>query len=215
MISGHWEEALTTVGTGATPGMIYDYYGFPPHTYQLRYPAPGLPTLGHRILDMLKDAGIPAEEDSDRGYDHGVFVPMMVVDPEASIPLATVSLRSDLDVRAHLAVGHALAPLRDENILIIGSGNSFHNLSTFMNGQDAESGMFDAWLTDAVLGANAARRESALIAWETAPAARACHPKAEHLLPLMVAAGAAGADRGRVDFHDIILGKKISGYRFG
>jgi aromatic ring-opening dioxygenase catalytic subunit (LigB family) len=215
IVSGHWEEDVTAVGTAAAPGMIYDYHNFPPHTYELSHPAPGAPKLARRILGLLTEAGIPAKADEARGYDHGTFVPMMVVDPDATIPLVTVSLRRDLDPAAHLAVGRALAPLRDENVLVVGSGNSFHNLRTFRNGEDAASGRFDAWLTEAVAGTDAATRDRALIGWEAAPGARECHPEAEHLLPLMVAAGAAGSDVGVRDYHDVIWGKRISGYRFG
>lgn len=215
MVSAHWEEALPTIGSDPAPKMIYDYYGFPDHTYQLQYPAPGSPELAEKIHYLLQQAGIPSVLDAKRGFDHGVFVPMLIVDPEAKIPVVTLSLKKNLDPAEHLAIGAALQPLRDDNVLILGSGNSYHNLREFFNGVPEKAALFDAWLTAAVIQPNAAARQAALTAWETAPAARACHPREEHLLPLMVAAGAGGEDSAQRAFHDVIGGKAISGYRFG
>jgi aromatic ring-opening dioxygenase catalytic subunit (LigB family) len=214
LISGHWEEDLPTIGTAAKPTMLFDYYGFPDHTYQLNYPAPGSPELASKVSDLLDKAGIAHKQDAARGFDHGVFVPMLIVDPQAQIPVVTMSLRHDMDPAQHLAIGAALAPLRDEGVLIIGSGNSFHNLRTFFNGESEASQRFDSWLTETVT-ADPATRTRGLIGWSGAPAARACHPREEHLLPLMVAAGAAGNDVGSRAFHDMIGGKAISGYAFG
>ena len=215
LISAHWEEATPTVGTAENPGMIYDYYGFPPETYRLSYPAPGAPQLAQRVRDLLGAAGIESAADPQRGFDHGVFVPMLIVDPEAGIPVATLSLRHDLSPEAHLAMGAALEPLRDEGVLIIGSGNSFHNLRTFFDGQTGASQAFDDWLTEAVETPDPAVRSEKLAGWDKAPAARLCHPREEHLLPLMVVAGAAGADAGRRVYRDSIGDKAISGYAFG
>ena len=215
VVSAHWEEAEPTVGAAKAPGMIYDYYGFPAHTYHLRYPAPGSPQLAGRVRDLLGAAGIASGSDPERGFDHGVFVPMLIVDPKAEIPAATLSLQRDLSPELHLAIGAALAPLRDEGVLILGSGNSFHNLRTFFDGQKRVSGAFDDWLTAAVETPDPAARAAQFAAWDTAPGARECHPREEHLLPLMVVAGAAGGDPGARVYSDLIAGKAISGYAFG
>ncbi len=217
VISGHWEETVPTVTAGTAPALIYDYYGFPPHTYQLRYPAPGEPALAEAIRARLAARGIAAGADAARGFDHGVFIPFLLIYPEADIPVVQLSLDASLDPAAHLALGRALEPLRDEGVLIVGSGLSFHNLRAFYGADRqiaAEATAFDAWLTEAVT-ADPAGRDAALANWAMAPGARASHPREEHLLPLMVAAGAAGADRGQRDFHDRLFGTPVSGYRFG
>jgi aromatic ring-opening dioxygenase catalytic subunit (LigB family) len=170
------------------------------------------------VRALLADAAIDSDEDARRGYDHGVFVPFLLMYPDADIPIVQLSLRADLDPAAHLAIGHALAPLRDEGVLIVGSGMSYHNLRQFWSthAQDVQSAAaFDAWLTDAVETPDVAERERKLAAWETAPGARSAHPRAEHLLPLMVAAGAGGGDAGQRSYSDRVFGKAISGFRFG
>lgn len=213
MISAHWEEERATVSTLAQPDMLFDYYGFPAHTYELHYPADGSPDLAKQVQALLSAAGIEIGTDDQRGFDHGVFVPMLKIDPEASLPVVMLSLRHDLDPAHHLAIGAALAPLRDQGVLIIGSGSSFHNLRTYFNGVPELAKQFDDWLTETVESPHG--REEKLIGWEAAPAARACHPREEHLIPLMVAAGAAPGEAGRRVFHDIIGGKAMSGYAFG
>lgn len=215
VISAHWEEPLPTLATAAQPSMLFDYYGFPEHTYRLSYPAPGSPELAERARGLLSTAGIETAADPTRGFDHGVFVPFLIVDPEARIPVVPLSLRQDLDPAFHIAVGQALAPLRDEGILIVGSGNSFHNLRTFFDGEAEASLFFDDWLNEAVSGAKAERRNALLERWAEAPCARACHPREDHLLPLMVVSGAGGSDIGGRVFHDVIGGKAISGFAFG
>jgi len=213
VITAHWEEALVTISTATRPPMLFDYYGFPPHTYELSYPAPGSPDLAERVRSLLAGAGIDSAADDQRGFDHGVFVPMLKIDPEARLPVVMMSLRGDLDPAFHLALGAALAPLRDEGVLIVCSGSSFHNLRTYFNGAAESAQAFDDWLTETVTGTE--QRESRLIGWSAAPAAQDCHPRAEHLLPLMVAAGAARNEPGRRVFHDVIGGKAMSGYAFG
>jgi aromatic ring-opening dioxygenase catalytic subunit (LigB family) len=217
VISAHWEGERPIVNTGAQPGMLFDYYGFPEHTYRLTYPAPGAPTLAARVRTLLGDAGVDSDEDSARGYDHGVFVPFLLMYPDADLPVVQLSLQAGLDPAAHLAIGRALAALRDEGVLIVGSGMSYHNLreffSTSANAVQA-SEQFDTALTMAV-EADADARDAQLIAWKQMPAALACHPRAEHLLPLMVVAGAGGSDRGRRTFNDRIFGKPVSAYQFG
>ena len=214
MVSAHWEEREPTVTTREDPPLIYDYSGFPPHTYQLRYPAPGSPRVAARIRDS-GDAGIAAGADDRRGFDHGVFVPFLLIEPEANIPIVQLSLASHLDAEQHLAYGKALAPLRDEGVLIVGSGMSYHNLQDFMSGQGgASSERFDTWLTGAV-EADPALRSATLAGWQHAPAARLAHPREEHLVPLMVAAGAGDGAPGKRVFTGTVAGSRLSGYRFG
>lgn len=216
VISGHWEEKLPTVSTAAAPPMLFDYYGFPEDTYHLKYPAPGAPDLAEEVRALLTAAGIDAATDSQRGFDHGVFVPFMIVDPEARIPVVMLSLQRNLDPAFHIAIGKAIAPLRDEGVLIAGSGNSFHNLRVFFDGKDsAASAAFDGWLNEAVSGTDPEQRNASLEQWATAPHARDCHPREEHLLPLMVVSGAALNDVGRRVYHDKIGGKLASGFAFG
>ena len=214
--SAHWEEPVPTVSTAAAPPMLYDYYGFPLHTYRLQYPAPGSPQLAARVRDLLAQAGQPVAGDDRRGFDHGVFVPMLIIDPEAKIPLVMLSLAADLDPARHLAIGAALAPLREEGVLVIGSGSSYHNLrAIFSGGEDRVSLEFDAWLNETVIDEDVTRRARRLIEWRSAPGAAASHPRAEHLIPLMLAAGAAGTDAGRASFRGRIGGKAYSCFTFG
>ena len=217
VVSGHWEEQVATVMSAPKPGLIYDYYGFPPHTYTLQYPAPGSPALAERIRALLELAGLASAEDSGRGFDHGVFIPFMLAFAQADIPIVELSLLKTLDPAEHLALGAALAPLRNTNVLIVGTGLSYHNLTHFMNGSpvtDQPAKEFDVWLTHAVC-APPPQRNQHLTHWTQAPGARLCHPREEHLLPLMVAAGAAGQDYGQQIYSDTVLGKALSGYRFG
>jgi aromatic ring-opening dioxygenase catalytic subunit (LigB family) len=218
VISAHWETPRPTVMTAERPSMLFDYYGFPEHTYRLRYPAPGSPALASRVRALLSSEGIASDEDAARGYDHGVFVPFLLMFPDADIPVVQLSLRADLDPAAHIAIGRALAPLRDERVLIVGSGMSYHNLRRFWStdANDVECARaFDAWLADAVETADADERSARLIDWANAPGARTAHPRSEHLLPLMVAAGAGGGDRGTRTYSDWIFGKAVSGFQFG
>jgi aromatic ring-opening dioxygenase catalytic subunit (LigB family) len=217
VVTSHWLAPAFTVGSGRQPTMLYDYRGFPPHTYELHYEAPGDPALAQRIAGLLQDAGLPSATDAARGFDHGTFIPLMLMFPTADIPLVQLSLRHDLNPQAHLAVGAALAPLRDEDVLIVGSGMSFHNMraqgdARFVPISDA----FDDWLTKAVESAPPACR-AALAHWEDAPGARLCHPThaEEHLLPLMVVAGTAADDAGQRVYADRCMGISLSGYRFG
>jgi len=218
VVSAHWEAPIVTVQTGERPPLIYDYHGFPPHTYELTWPAPGAPELARRALELLRTAGIEAREDGQRGFDHGTFVPLKVAFPEAHIPTFQVSLRHGLDPAEHLAIGEALAPLREQGVLIVGSGMSFHNLRAFMQG-DGRSVLnaarrFDAWLEACCTGP-ASQRRAALSNWERAPEARFCHPREEHLLPLMVAAGAASTEPGRLLFRDEVMGVTALAFEFG
>lgn len=221
VISGHWEERVFTVQTNPAPPLLFDYNGFPPHTYQLTWPAPGDPTLASRVRDLLKGAGFATGEDATRGYDHGVFVPLKVAFPDADIPTVQLSLRADLDPEAHLAAGRALAPLRDEGVLIIGSGNTYHNMGVMMRAMrggatgPVAGTEFDRWLTDTVTQDDPVRRDAMLAAWAEAPGGREANPREEHLIPLHVVAGAAGADHGTKTLEDHVMGAVESAFRFG
>ena len=214
MISGHWETPNPTLNIAARPGLLFDYYGFPEHTYRLTYPAAGAPALADRVRRLLSEAGETVETETTRGWDHGVFIPMMLIRPQADIPILQMSLTADLDPARHLAIGRALAPLRDEGVLIIGSGMSYHNLREFFAPRGAEAARaFDDWLTQAAQSRDG--RSAALARWADAPFARACHPREEHLIPMMVAAGAAEGEAGRRTFNDHIFAKAVSGFQFG
>ncbi len=215
MISAHWEEPVPTVMTHTHPPMLYDYYGFPPESYQITWPAPGDPALAARVADLLGKAGFKTAGDDRRGYDHGTFVPMKVAWPEAKIPTVQLSLKRGLDPKEHLEIGRALAPLRDGGVFILGSGMSFHNLRAFGSPSTGPvSQAFDAWLRESTT-LEAPARDARLAAWATAPMARQAHPREEHLLPLMVVAGAAGADRGVAGYSGTLMGARISAYHFG
>lgn len=212
-VSGHWEAADFTVGSAAQPDLIYDYYGFPEHTYRLQFPAQGSPALASRVRALLAEAGVASTADASRGWDHGVFVPLILATPDADIPVVQLSLRADLDPAAHLAAGRALRPLRDEGVLIVGSGMSWHNMRGFSPAFTERSAVFDAWLEQAVT--DPAVRESALARWDAAPNAREAHPREEHLLPLMVAAGAASGEPAVVAFRDTVMDVVVSAVEFG
>ncbi|UWZ85358.1 DODA-type extradiol aromatic ring-opening family dioxygenase [Occallatibacter riparius] len=214
VISGHWEEPGFTAGAVEKPELIFDYSGFPPHTYQLTWPAPGDPELAARVTKMLREAGLPAGLSRTRGYDHGIFVPLKVAFPQAQIPVVPLSLDRGLDPELHLAAGRVLATLRDEGVLIIASGMSFHNLRAYMRPETTEpAAQFDAWLTKAI-ESSAPQRNEMLRYWQNAPNASFAHPRAEHLIPLMVAAGAGGEAPGKRIFHDQPMGAAITAYRF-
>ncbi len=215
VISAHWEEALPTLLTSPAPPLLFDYYGFPPHTYKLAWPAPGAPELALQVAALLRNVGITTATNTERGYDHGVFIPLKVAFPDATVPTLQLSLQVGLDPAVHQAIGRALAPLRDEGVLIVGSGMSFHNMRLFNQPQArAISQAFDAWLEDAV-SSNASERADLLTTWWRAPLGREAHPREEHLIPLMVTAGAAGGDPGRVVFRDTVLGAVVSAVQFG
>lgn len=215
VISGHWEEKRPTVNAGANPSLYFDYYGFPEHTYHLKYPASGSPQLAKHVQDLLAQAGIETDSDDSRGFDHGVFVPFMLIYPDADIPIVQLSLQENLDPAQHMSIGQALAPLRDQGVLIVGSGMSYHNLREFFRGNEESAKEFDMWLNNAVTGVAPQEREKELLAWAEAPSARAFHPREDHLIPLMVTVGAADGDAGRNVHRDIIFGKTISCFQFG
>ena len=215
LVSGHWEEERVTVHSGERPGLLFDYHGFPEHTYRLRWDAPGSPGLAQRVAGLLEGAGFPVNEERERGWDHGVFIPMMVAVPDADIPLVQLSLRRDLDPADHIAIGRALAPLRDEGVLIVGSGMSFHNLRVRGQAATAPSDVWDAALTDAVTDPDPVARAARVADWASLPHAVFAHPREEHLLPLMVALGAGDAGPAVRAYAGHVLGWAVSGYRFG
>lgn len=217
VVTSHWETAGFTVSSGETPGMIYDYGGFPPHTYQIRYPAPGDPHLAARVAALLNDAGQPALLDAERGFDHGTFSMLAPVYPDADVPVVQLSIRRGYDPATHLAAGRALAPLRDEGVLILGSGLSFHNLRQFGPQGAQASAAFDAWLQHALLDLPPQERERAMLHWSDAPAARAAHPREDHIVPLWVALGAAEQEAAACVYHEeAFFGSlTVSSFRFG
>ena len=217
MVSAHWLKPHVAVTSGAQPALIYDYHGFPPHTYELTYPAPGAPAFAQQIVKTLTSSGIASESDVHRGFDHGMFIPLKLIFPQANIPVVQLSLHNSLNPEQHLEIGRALQTLRDQDILIIGSSMSFHNMRAYGNPQFGPvSDTFDDWLTKAVESSEQ-ERYRLLANWELAPSARQCHPPRaeEHLLPLMVVAGAAGADAGRKVFSDRVMETTISAFCFG
>jgi aromatic ring-opening dioxygenase catalytic subunit (LigB family) len=215
VISAHWEERVPTLMTNARPPLLYDYYGFPPESYQITWPAPGAPELAARVAQLLASQGIESATDAERGFDHGTFVPLKLSYPGAELPVLQLSLQAGLDPARHIALGRALAPLREQGVFIVGSGMSYHNMRGFRDPRarpSAES--FDAWLRETA-ALEPSERDRHLARWSDAPAARAAHPREEHLLPLMVIAGAAGSDRGEVAWNGTVMGMRVSALHFG
>jgi 4,5-DOPA dioxygenase extradiol len=195
VVSPHWMTREPRVATSAAPQTVHDFGGFPPALYQLQYPAPGAPEVAQRAIEELRAAGWAAEADAQRGLDHGAWVPLLHLLPRADVPVFQVSLPARLDGARAYAFGQALAPLADEGVLIVGSGSLTHNLHEVRfdaAGADAEdyAREFSAWITQAVLNRDHARLQQTMA---MAPHAQRAHPTHEHLWPLMVAAGAAGA----------------------
>jgi len=216
VITGHWEAPQFTVSTATRPPMDYDYSGFPAHTYQLQYPAAGSPALAARVRELLQGAGIPSAEDPQRGFDHGTFVPLYLMYPDADVPVVLLSMKSSYDPGEHLRAGQALVPLRDEGVLILGSGLTYHNMRGF--NQDASTRPateFEAWLNEAIAQPDPQKRNEMLAHWQQAPAARLAHPREDHLIPLMVVAGAAGDDAGHRLFVDHVMKVPMASYEFG
>ena len=216
LISAHWEATRPALTAAAQPDLFYDYYGFPPESYRITYPAPGAPELARTIHGLLAEAGLEPTLDQERGFDHGMFIPLKLIFPQATIPCVQLSLLEGLSARAHLDLGHALASLREEPLLIIGSGFSFHNMRAFFSadtdGRDAQAELFNEWLIDTCTSPayRPEERERRLVQWQLAPHARYCHPREEHLLPLHVCYGIAetGAE---VVFNDQVIGKQTCG----
>lgn len=202
--SAHWEEPRPTLTSAARLGTIHDFYGFPDELYRMRYEARGEPALAKRAAALLSDAGIEGGVDSERGLDHGAWSPLYLAAPKADIPVVQLSLDASLDASRHLALGRALAPLREEGVLIVGSGGAVHNLraldwNQFSGAKTAPGALeFQGWL-DAAMASPA--RSKLLSEWQAAPNARMAHPREEHFMPLHVAVGAAENERA-VKIHD-------------
>ena len=212
VISAHWEERAATLLGAQTPPMFYDYYGFPDEAYEITYPAPGSPDLANRLAESLRRSDVPAHVDPQRGFDHGLFIPLKLMYPQADIPSLQLSLLRGLDPAAHMKLGKALRELMHERILVVGSGFSFHNLRAFSwqgtSAPDPANDAFQDWLIEVCTGPiPQSEREQRLIEWEKAPSARYCHPREEHLLPLHVCLGMANKP-AKVVFDDHILGKR-------
>jgi aromatic ring-opening dioxygenase catalytic subunit (LigB family) len=212
VISAHWEESAATLLGGKAPSMLYDYYGFPDESYDINYPAPGSPELAEKITGLLNSSHIPARIDPKRGFDHGLFIPLKLIYPQADIPSIQLSLLRGLNPAAHLALGKALRGLAHENILVIGSGFSFHNMRAFSwegnNETDPANDAFQNWLIETCAGPiTESEREERLVGWQKAPSARYCHPREEHLLPLHVCLGMADKPAETI-FDNYILGKR-------
>jgi aromatic ring-opening dioxygenase catalytic subunit (LigB family) len=212
VISAHWEESTATLTGASNPSMFFDYYGFPDEAYEIDYPAPGAPDLAHRIANLLGAGGIPARVNQDRGFDHGLYIPLMLMYPDAGIPALQLSLIRGLDPSVHISLGKALRELMHENILVIGSGFSFHNMRAFSwdadNIPDPENDAFQEWLIEScTTPLPQPEREKRLSEWQGAPSARYCHPREEHLMPLHVCLGMAESPGVKI-FDDHILGKR-------
>ena len=217
MVSAHWETAQATVTGAKNPALIFDYSGFPEESYRLQYPAPGSPDLATKVCDLLCEAGISAHIDPARGYDHGMFVPLTLMYPAADIPCVQLSLLNSLDPAAHIAMGIALRKLREQNVLVIGSGLSFHNLRAFSHSDAVSRAIeFDHWLVETCSSdaLSADERASRLINWTAAPQARFSHPREEHLLPLHVCFGLAAESSSAAElvFNDDMMGVRVSGF---
>lgn len=199
VVSAHWEEQVPTITAGKTPPLIYDYYGFPEASYHIQYPCVGDPSMAGEVHALLSSAGIEARLDGTRGFDHGLFVPLKIMYPDANIPCVQLSLVGNLDPAMHIEIGRSLGVLSQNNVLVVGSGFSFHNLRAFFVPGTVESRelnhAFEAWLAETCCSADCSEQERAqrLIHWSDAPGARYCHPREEHLLPLHVCYGVAQA----------------------
>ncbi len=217
VITGHWENPEFTVSASPSPPMVYDYYGFPEHTYRVHYRAPGSPELAGQVKAMLDAGGVACALDAQRGFDHGTFTVMEPLYPEADVPVVQLSLKQGFNPETHIEAGRLLAPLREDGVLILGSGLSYHNLRRIDPGAAGPSRQFDAWLQETLVGSPPPERLVRLAQWTSAPAARFAHPREDHLLPLMMAVGAAGDDAGACVYHenDFMGGITASSFRFG
>jgi aromatic ring-opening dioxygenase catalytic subunit (LigB family) len=217
VITSHWREKEFVISSSARPPMIYDFGGFPSHTYRVQYPALGSPELARRIFELVNSAGLPVRLDAERGFDHGTYTIAYPMYPNADIPLVQLSIQKRFDPLLHIRLGRALNNLRSEGVLILGSGLSFHNLGLFGEEARLPSQEFDRWLQDTVLNQTGEARLGSLINWSTAPSARIAHPREDHLIPLMVAVGAAETEAAQLIYHEkeIFGGWTVSGFRFG
>ena len=203
VVSAHWETAAPALSSAPRPETIYDFFGFPAPLYQMVYGAPGAPDLARRTAALLEEAGLGGATDPMRGLDHGAWVPLMLLYPTADIPTAQLSIQTPLGPRHHHALGQALQPLRDEGVLILGSGNMTHNLSEFRGrAPDAPAPDWVTAFNDWAAEALAEARTGDLLDYRTrAPYGPENHPSEDHLLPLFVALGAGGPGHGGRRLH--------------
>ncbi|NRB78315.1 MAG: dioxygenase [Saccharospirillaceae bacterium] len=210
IISAHWEENEVTLTSSDSPSMIYDYGGFPQETYEYQYPAAGHPKLANQVMALLKSNGINSKLDATRGFDHGTFVPLMLMYPKAQIPVVQMSLLRSLDPAQHIKIGEVLSTLRQQGVLIVGSGMSFHNFS----GSKQNSIIFDDWLTNTMTNNDLEKTKQDLINWAEAPSGRESHAREEHLLPLHVCFGVVYNNQQPAEkiFDSFLYDKKISAF---
>jgi len=220
VISAHWEEPFPTITSSEQPPLIYDYGGFPPESYEIKYPVPGSKKLAEQVQGLLNETGFHAELDDARGFDHGMFVPLKLMYPEADIPCVQLSLIKGLDPQAHIKMGAALTSLHEQGVLVVGSGSSFHNMRTIMaSGQSVQSGkqkniIFNDWLLETCTSSALSDddRYKRLLNWQQAPHALYCHPREEHLLPLHVCMGSALGNISEAVFNGKVFGLAMSGF---
>lgn len=217
LVSAHWEEDRAAVTVAPQPPLLYDYYGFPPESYEIQYPCVGNPELAMEIMTLLGEADINCNGETSRGFDHGLFVPLKILFPKADIPCVQLSLVNNLDPETHINIGRALKPLTQKNVLVIGSGFSFHNMRAFFAPPSAEisnlNQSFESWMIDTCTNSKLteAQRHAQLLEWSKAPGARFCHPREEHLLPLHVCYGIAETPAKKA-YTATILNKQSSMY---
>lgn len=213
VVSAHWESSHKVLVTGRSEytKLLYDYGGFPAHTYKLEYRAPGEPQLAKRITELLKNKGLQSELDMNRNWDHGVFIPLKVMYPEANIPVVEISILQSYDPKVHIDIGKALAPLRDEGVLIIGSGYATHNFA----GVAAQNRKFVDAMSEVVANQSPENRLKSLEEWDKLPGARDAHRQEDHLMPLHVIAGAGGEDKGQVIYRKDTIGGLMIFAHFG
>ncbi|KAM3956835.1 uncharacterized protein ACR2FA_009143 [Aphomia sociella] len=217
LVTAHREEDIVTISAGERHGLLYDYYNFPPESYKLRYDGKGDPVLARKIYEALKNAGIPSQLDTERGWDHGVFIPMMLINPSADIPIVQISILKNHNAGQHFEIGKVLYQFRKDGVAVFGSGLSYHNMKELRKESNEDLGIvngeFDQFLNDVCTGGEEKRKE--IVFWEKAPGAYNSHPlgDADHLMPLIVAAGAGGSKSGRNVFNSIFKDNfKLSGF---
>lgn len=215
VVSAHWEEENFAVLTAARPSLYFDYYGFPDHTYHLKWSVPGAPKFAERTKELLNKAGFQCTTDPNRGLDHGVFVPLMLAYPEGDVPVFQLSLKKGLDIEEHLRLGEALNQLRSENVLLVGSGQSTHNLNEISRGGSCQVPpwclRFRDWFHDVLTNTSYAAedRKNRLLASTEEPTFHKAHPRIEHFLPSAVMSAVAGYKPGKVLFEQFVGGTML------
>ena len=228
LVTAHWSTRTPTISSAASHTLYYDYYGFPPEAYELKYPAPGAPDVAEEARRALEEAGLSPVMDATRGWDHGVFVPMALVRPAADIPIVQLSVLQSEDAGAHLRLGAALGRLRASNVAIVGSGfASLHNLQQMMpllsggpKRRKEFSALCEPWaeaLTGAATAQTGEERRERMARWRAFPNADLMHPPGagEHFMPLLVCAGAAGEEERGGMYKDVFAGVDIFTYYWG